>query len=217
MTETGAPSRPRRLGLTGNIACGKSTVLRMLAERGAEVVDADRLVHGLLGAPGPAVDAIAARFGLAVLQADGTVNRAALGQIVFRDPAALADLEALLHPTVTAEVWRRATATTAPVFVVDAIKLIESGIAAACDAVWTVDCQREQQIDRLIRTRGMTRAEAIVRIDAQPPAADKRRLADVTIDNSGDLVDTERQVEAAWQAFIAAPLRAVALPIPAPG
>jgi len=85
------------------------------------------------------------------------------------------------------------------VFVLDAIKLIEAGLAAHCDQLWVVTCPREQQIERLVRTRGLTREEAIVRIDAQAPQAEKVRQADVVIDNGGDLAETERQVSAAWE------------------
>lgn len=191
-------ARTKRLGLTGNIACGKSTVLKLLADRGAEVVDADRTVHGLLGTPGPLVEAIGRRFGAAVVAPDGAVDRRALGAIVFRDPGALADLEGILYPVVLADIRALAEASTAPVFVVDAIKLIEAGLADECDQVWVVTCPRELQIERLVTTRGLTREEAIVRIDAQGPQADKVARADVVIDNGGTPAELLRQVDAAW-------------------
>src|SRR4051794_14746832 len=133
---------PLRIGLTGNIACGKSSVGRLLIARGAEYVDADRLVH-LLMEPGRAEHArIVERFGPEVRTADGQIDRARLGSIVFADPAALRDLEAILHPGVRAEIRRRLTTSSAPIIVIDAIKLLESGIAAELDAVWVVTCPR---------------------------------------------------------------------------
>lgn len=194
----------KRLGLTGNIACGKSSVLDMLAELGAEVVDADHIVHTLLATPGPLVDRIAARFGREVIRPDGGVDRPALGAIVFRDPAALADLEAILYPEVIARVLALAEASRAPVFVIDAIKLIESGLADTCDQVWVVVCAPEQQLQRLIARNRLSEAEARLRIAAQPPVEEKLRRADVVIDNSSDLAATRAQVEAAWGRLVGA-------------
>ncbi|MDP8922833.1 MAG: dephospho-CoA kinase [Chloroflexota bacterium] len=190
---------PYRIGLTGNIACGKSTVGRLLAERGAEYVDADRLVHALMEPDTPENDAIVARFGPAVRGPDGRIDRRALGSLVWTDPAALADLEALLHPGVRAEVRRRIAATRAPVIVVDAIKLIEGGLYREMDAVWVVTCPRDEQVRRLVETRGLTEAEAEARIGAQGPQEEKVRHATVVIHNDGSLADLERQVCAAWR------------------
>lgn len=191
------------IGLTGNIGCGKSAVAGMLRRLGAECVDADVLVHKLLG-PGTTVTAaVARRFGEDILKEDGSVNRQALARIVFADPRALEDLERLTHPAVLAETDRRIEASTAPVFVVEAIKLIESGMHLRCDQVWVVTCTEEQQIDRLVKSRHMLRADAIQRIRAQSPAAEKLAFADVVIDNSGGLDDTLRQVRAAWEKLMA--------------
>src|SRR5215207_135907 len=149
-----------RIGLTGNIACGKSTVGRLLVERGAEYVDADRLVHALME-PGTAENAsIVERFGPSVQAADGRIDRPGLGGIVFADPAALRDLEAILHPGVRAEIRRRMAASTAPIVVVDAIKLIEGGLADEMDAVWVVTCPRAEQVRRLTAERGLTPEQA---------------------------------------------------------
>ena len=120
---------PYRIGLTGNIACGKSTVGRLLVARGAEYIDADRLVHALMKPGTPENAQIVERFGPEVRAADGRIDRPRLGSIVFADPAALKDLEAILHPGVRAEIRRRLAASTAPVIVVDAIKLFEGGLA----------------------------------------------------------------------------------------
>ena len=190
---------PYRIGLTGNIACGKSTVGRLLVERGAEYVDADRLVHALMEPGTPENAAIVARFGPAVRDADGRIDRRALGSLVWSDPAALRDLEAILHPGVRAAVRRRLAESTAPAIVVDAIKLIEGGLAREMDAVWVVTCPRAEQVRRLVDTRGLTAAEAEARIGAQGPQEEKVRHATLVIHNDGSLADLERQVDAAWR------------------
>ena len=204
------------IGLTGNIACGKSTVLDLLRERGAHVLDADRVTHELQ-APGQAVyHAIVAEFGPGILSApDGPIDRRALGAIVFADPAALRRLEQIVHPAVRERItaWLKSVGDGSsshlpspishlpPVAVIDAIKLLEGGWKQICDAVWVVTCPPEQQLARLISTRGMREDEARARIAAQPPQADKVAQAGVVIDNSGSLEATRRQVEAAWQAI----------------
>jgi len=190
-----------RIGLTGNIACGKSTVGRLLVERGAEYVDADRLVHALMEPGRPEHARIVERFGPSVQLADGRIDRPRLGGIVFADPVALRDLEAILHPGVRAEIRRRLAETTAPIVVVDAIKLLESGIAAELDAVWVVTCPRAEQIRRLTAERGLTVEQAETRIDAQSSQEEKVRQATVVIDNSGTREATERQVDAALRAL----------------
>jgi dephospho-CoA kinase len=193
---------PYRIGLTGNIACGKSTVGRMLVARGAEYVDADLLVHALME-PGTAEnEQIATRFGPDVRDASGRIDRAALGAIVWRNPAALRDLEAILHPAVRAEIRRRLAESRAPAIVVDAIKLLESGLHEQLDAVWVVTCVPNEQLRRLTGPRGLTEEEARDRIAAQAPQTEKVRRAAVVIDNSGPLENTERQVEEAWKAAI---------------
>lgn len=188
---------PYRIGLTGNIACGKSTIGKLLVARGAEYVDADRLVHALMEPGTPEHGQIVARFGPEVRAADGRIDRPRLGGIVFADPAALKDLEAILHPGVRAEIRRRLGASTAPIFVVDAIKLIEGGLAREMDAVWVVTCPRSEQVRRLMTERGMTAEQAETRIAAQGSQEEKVRHATVLIDNSGTLEETERQVDAA--------------------
>lgn len=193
---------PFVIGLTGNIACGKSTVGRMLAELGAQYVDADALVHELLRPGTEQTAAVARRFGPEVLGPDGGVDRAKLGRIVFRDPAALRDLEQILHPAVIARVREIVAQSTSPVVVVDAIKLIESGLHREVQSVWVVTCRPEQQEERLVRLRGLSPEEAAVRIAAQPPADEKLKHADVVIDNSGSLAETRRQVEAAWKRVV---------------
>lgn len=186
------------IGLTGNIGCGKSTVARMLAELGAEIIDADKLVHQLMEPGTGCWRAIIEQFGPTILRPNGTVDRKRLGEIVFRDPAALARLEAILHPAVRKLAEERIAASPRRVVVLEAIKLIEGGWHRRADSVWVVTCRRDQQIKRLMRTRGLSLAEAELRVDAQDPASEKLRHASVVIDNSGTPEETRRQVEAAW-------------------
>jgi dephospho-CoA kinase len=191
-----------KIGLTGNIACGKSTVGRLFVERGAEYVDADRLVHALME-PGTIENGrIVARFGPEVRGADGRIDRPRLGAIVFADPAALRDLEAILHPGVRAEIQRRIAATTAPMIVVDAIKLFEGGLAQEMDTNWVVTCPRAEQVRRLMTERGLTEAQAETRISAQSSQKEKARQANVVIENGGTLEDVARQVDAALAALL---------------
>jgi dephospho-CoA kinase len=195
--------RKHVIGLTGNIATGKSTVVRMLEELGAEAIDGDRVVHEMMGPGSPLAGEIRAAFGDATVNADGSINRPALGQIVFSDPLKLKQLEELTHPRVVA-LKRAAIHQPGPdVLVLDAIKLFEAGIAADCDEVWVVTAPREAQIARIMARNKVDRAEAERRIDAQPPQEEKVAKADVVIDNSGSLAETRRQVLAAWQRLTA--------------
>ena len=192
---------PRRtlIGLTGNIATGKSAVARMLASLGAAVIDADRVAHEVMEPGGAAYAAVVDAFGPEILNPGGTVDRRRLGDIVFRDPAALARLEAAVHPAVLLEVGRRIAAAEAGVVVVEAIKLIEAGMHRAYDALWVVTAPREVQIERLVRERGMTHDEATLRVDAQPPQEEKAALADRVLVNDGTLAQLRARVEAAWE------------------
>ncbi|MCR4407949.1 MAG: dephospho-CoA kinase [Anaerolineae bacterium] len=193
------------IGLTGNIATGKSEVGRMLAELGARVIDADAVAHQVMRRGGPAYDAVLAAFGPDILRSDGEIDRVRLGAIVFADKEALRRLEAIVHPQVIAHVDALIREASEPVVVVEAIKLIEAGMHRNCHALWVVTCPREQQIARLIRTRGLTEAEAILRVDAQSPQAEKIALADVVIDNSHTLAETRRQVETEWKKLPSTP------------
>ena len=187
-----------RIGLTGNIGCGKSAVGAMLRELGAEYIDADQLVHQLLAVGSNLVPRVVERFGPSVRAEDGGINRRALGSIVFADPAALSDLEGLIHPAVQADIRQHLADTSAPVIVVDAIKLIEGGLYRECDAVWVVTCSPAEQRRRLIELRGLTTDETEARIAAQPPQEQKLAYAQVVIDNSGPIEATRAQVNQAW-------------------
>ena len=191
--------RPFLIGLTGNIATGKSEVAQMLAELGALVVDADKVAHQVMRPDGLAYAAVVKAFGPEILAADGLIDRARLGAIVFRDPAALRRLEAAVHPAVIARVQERITQARERVVVVEAIKLIEAGMHRGCDALWVVTAPRPLQIARLVAARGLTEAEAALRVDAQPPQEEKAALADWVIVNDGHLDGLRRKVEAGWE------------------
>lgn len=196
-----AVSRRFLLGLTGNIACGKSTVLGMLADRGAATIDADRVYHDLIGTDSPLWSALVQRFGTGIVASDRAIDRRALARIVFDDPIALADLDRITHPPVVAELRRRVSLKTAPLVVVDAVKLVESGFASECDAVWLVTCRPDQQIARLVARNGLSREEAEDRLAAQPPLAPKLPFVDLVIANDGSLLDTHEQVDRALEAL----------------
>ncbi|HEX8235103.1 MAG TPA: dephospho-CoA kinase [Abditibacteriaceae bacterium] len=198
------------LGLTGNIACGKSTVARLLQARGAHVIDADLLVRELYAQP-EFVRRVESLFAHRVLDgslvaADGSVDRTALGALVFNDAEALRRLEALVHPAVAAlreQKIRELKATAQPPAVVlEAVKLIESGQAASCDVVWWVTCRESVQKERLMHNRGLDEAAATRRLAQQPSPQKKRALLGdvplVEIENNGSLRELEARVEAEW-------------------
>jgi dephospho-CoA kinase len=190
--------RPYLIGLTGNIATGKSQVARMLAGLGARVLDADRIAHSVMAPGGPAHAAVVEEFGPRVVASGGTVDRVKLGAIVFRDAAALERLEAIVHPQVVAEIDHQVAEALEPAVVVEAIKLIEAGMHHGCDELWVVTAPRPVQIARLVAGRGLSEEEAALRVDAQPPQEKKAALADRVIVNDGSLDELRGQVETAW-------------------
>jgi dephospho-CoA kinase len=200
-------SAPRtiRIGLTGPIGCGKSTVVSWLAELGAEVIDADLVAHEVTGAGSPATAAIVEEFGPQLLRPDGSLDRAALGRIVFADPDALVRLEAIVHPAVRPVILERiegASERGAPAVVVEAIKLVEGGLAALCDEVWLVTCDQEQQLRRLT-ARGADRADADARIAAQSGLVERLAPAATrVIDTSGTIDEARARVLAVWRAAV---------------
>jgi dephospho-CoA kinase len=191
------------IGLTGNIACGKSAVVKMLAERGATTIDADSAIHRIMLPGGTAYAPIIARFGEDILDkvqpVPHPIDRRKLGAIVFADPVALRELEQISHPLVRVEILNQLNAATTPVVVLDAIKLLENGLSDSCDAVWVVTCAPEAQLERLMVRNNFSREEALLRINAQPPQAEKIAHATLVIDNSGSLAETKQQVENGWR------------------
>ncbi len=190
--------QPYRIGLTGNIATGKSTVAQMLRDLGADVLDADRLTHAALAPAGAAYDRVVAAFGEHILSVDRTINRTVLGALVFNDPEALAQLEMIVHPPVVAEVERHIAQSRSAVVVVEAIKLLESGLAAGYDAIWVTTCPEALQLERLLATRNLTREDALRRIHAQSPQSAKIARADIVLNTDATLEQTRTQVLAAW-------------------
>lgn len=194
-----------RIGLTGPIGCGKSTVAGWLRDRGAAIVDADALARSVTAPGEPGLAAVLDRFGDAYRRPDGSLDRAALGRLVFSDPAALRDLEAIVHPAVRPRIEAAvatATESGAAAVVIEAIKLIEAGYAAAVDEVWLVTCDPDTQRRRLVG-RGVPAQDADQRIAAQADlAARLTPRATRIIDTSADEEATRRRVAEAWEAAV---------------
>jgi dephospho-CoA kinase len=178
------------IGLTGNIGCGKSTVARMLRDYGVATIDADEVAREIRHNDAEARAEIEARF--------GTYEAAELGRIVFADPAALRDLERILHPRVRGAIRAQLADMEhggVEVAVVEVIKLFESPLADACDQIWVVRCDEADAIRRLAASRGLDEAAARQRLASQSPQEEKVAGADVVIDGSAPMEETRRQVE----------------------
>lgn len=189
------------VGLTGGIACGKSTVSAMLAARGARVVDADAIARDVVAAGTDGLAEVIAAFGRQVLDASGVLDRGRLAARVFDDTAARRRLEAILHPRIAAESVRRiasAIAVTPPLVVYDAALLIESGRADQFRPLIVVIAPADVQRARLMARDGLTAADADARVTSQMPVAEKAARADYLIDNSGPVSSTQAQVDALW-------------------
>jgi len=184
-----------RVGLTGGIASGKSTVSRTLAELGAVVIDADAIVREVQAKGSPGLAAIVEAFGPEILTADGELDRPKLGSIVFADPAKLAVLNAIVHPLVRARSQALEDGAPEGALVVHDIPLLaESGMAETFDAVIVVDAPEELQVERMIRDRGMTEADARARIAQQATREQRNAVATYLIENTGSLEDLRHQV-----------------------
>lgn len=198
------------VGLTGGIGSGKSAVSARLAALGALVVDADVLAREVVGPGTPGLAAVAAEFGPVILTDDATLDRAALGRLVFADPARLAALNAVVHPLVAARTAKvLAAAPSDSVVVHDVPLLVENGLASRYDLVVVVDAPVEVAMDRLVRLRGMSVPDAEARMAAQATREQRRAVADVVLNNSGSLAELDQQVDALWQRVLSDHRRSV--------
>ena len=186
------------IGLTGNIATGKSAVMQLAAQRGALPLDADKVVHEILDNDAGVQKAIANAFGPTVCLEDGRIDRPALGKIVFNNTQALQQLERIVHPAVHSTVVKIISESKATMIMLEAIKLLEGRLHGICDQIWVTTCSRERQLERLQTYRGMEKETALSRIDAQAPQEEKLAQADVIIDTNGSMIETEVQFERAW-------------------
>ena len=192
------------VGLTGGIGSGKSAVSRLLAERGAVVLDADVIAREVVEPGTPALAEIVESFGPEVLRPDGSLDRPALGARVFADPALLSRLNAIVHPRVgerTAALLGEAAAAGAEVVVHDVPLLVENGLRDRYDVVVVVAADPSTQLDRLVRLRGMPAEEAEQRIAAQAPLADKLAVATHVVHNDGPIEELAPQVDRLWAAL----------------
>jgi dephospho-CoA kinase len=193
----------KRLGLTGGIGSGKSTVARMLAERGAVVVDADQIARELVEPGGAALAELVTEFGPRILQADGSLSRGELAALAFSDPRATERLNAIMHPLIGAEAQRRINdEPQAAVVVYDMPLLVETGQADLVDLVVVVDVPEAVQLDRAVRLRGLDEADVQRRMSVQASREDRLARADVVIDNSGSLPQTHEQVDQLWDRLV---------------
>jgi dephospho-CoA kinase len=192
----------RIIGLTGGIASGKNMVARILERLGGVVVDADQLAREVVEPGKPAYNAVVAQFGEGILHPDRTINRKALGKIVFTDPSARASLERITHPAIAALAESKLSdlrKAGTQIVIYMAPLLIEAGVTSRVDEVWVVYADPETQVMRLMQRDGIGRAQALQRLAAQMPMEEKRKYGRIVIDNRGTLEETERQVREIWK------------------
>ena len=207
------------IGLTGNIATGKSVVRRMLEHLGAYTIDADALSHRVISKGAPGYQPVLDRFGTWLLDKDSQIDRNKLGRLAFADAEVLAQLEEIIHPYVGQAVDMLARRASQPVIVIEAIKLLESELRTYCDSIWVADAPQEVQVERLMRKRGLTREDALQRVHSQSAQNDKLAAAKVVITNTGSYEDLWKQVNDAWKTILPAqePPSTVIIPKPAAG
>lgn len=190
-----------KIGLTGGIASGKSTVAEMFAARGVPVVDTDVIAREVVEAGSPGLEAVVQAFGQAVLAADGGLDRATLRRIVFGDEAARKRLEAILHPLIRRRTLERIAAVRAPYVIVVVPLLVETGFRTFVDRVLVVDCAESAQIGRLTSRDGLTESEARAMLGAQADRRARLAAADDVIDNGGSIAAARAQVDALHEKY----------------
>ncbi|MET8895399.1 dephospho-CoA kinase [Streptomyces albogriseolus] len=187
------------VGLTGGIGAGKSEVSRLLVERGAVLIDADRIAREVVEPGTPGLAAVVEAFGEEILAEDGSLDRPRLGALVFNDPEKLATLNSIVHPLVGARSRELEKAAPEDAVVVHDVPLLtENGLAPLYDVVIVVDASPETQLDRLVRLRGMSEGDARARMAAQATREQRRAVADIVIDNDVPLDALERRVKQVW-------------------
>jgi len=193
----------RTIGLIGGIGAGKSVVRAELSDLGAAVIDADRVGHAIYEPGTRGFDAVIAEFGTGVVDAEGRIDRPTLGSLVFSDATKLARLNAIVHPLIRAEIERRLGEIRREgrvrAAVVEAAILVEAGWDTLVDEIWLVVARREHVLERLTSSRGLSNAQVDARLARQSTDAERRRVADVVIENDGTLDDLRRRVRALWQ------------------
>jgi dephospho-CoA kinase len=190
------------IGLTGNIATGKSVVRRMLEHLGAYTIDADALTHRTYAKGAPGYQQVIDRFGKWLVKKDGEIDRSKLGNLVFNDADAMKQLEAIVHPLVRQAAEILLKRAPQPVVVIEAIKLLEGELRKVCDSVWVTNAPEEVQMERLIRKRGMKREQALERIRMQSAQSAKVAVANIVITNTGSYDDLWKQVNEAWKEVV---------------
>ena len=187
------------IGLTGNIATGKSVVRKMLEHLGAYGIDADALAHRVISKGAPGYKQVIQTFGHWILNAESEIDRKKLGRLVFSEPEALKRLEDIIHPYVNQAIEFLISRSGQQTIVIEAIKLLETELAGSCDSIWTTYSPENIQLKRLMSKRSMPESEALLRIRAQTSQQEKIKKATVVIRNSGSFEDTWHQVQAAWK------------------
>jgi dephospho-CoA kinase len=190
------------IGLTGNIATGKSVVRRMLEHLGAYTVDADALAHRAYARGAPGYQQVIDAFGRWLVNKDGEIDRSKLGNLVFNNPEVMTQLEAIVHPLVRQAAEILIKRSVQPVVVIEAIKLLEGDLRKVCDSIWVTNAPEEVQAERLMRKRGMNREQALGRIHMQSAQGAKVAVANIVITNTGSYDDLWKQVSAAWNEIV---------------
>lgn len=195
----GALADPLVIGLTGNIAAGKTTVSNYLRGKGAHVVDADTVAHRVMEPGEEAYYAIVEEFGDGIVDGDGRIDRKKLAEIVFQDADKLGRLEQIVHPAVYRAVYKEIEQSAPPIVILEAVKLLEAGSTSTlCDEIWVVVAEPAEQVRRAKVHRGMPEAETQRRMAMQSPQASKMNQADVVIRNDGSLPELYEQLDGLW-------------------